>query len=146
MVKKGAKKSPVTKEQLYQEQERAHKRRFIQEQFFPALASATESVDEAGYLLQAMTALVMEEAMETLKTTRMRDVRNRIVKKLTPNDERLLSIEHLVTLFDGQTLFDARGNFEGMKSVLEQVKIDEMSSRKLTDVKVNWERYLTKEV
>ncbi len=145
MVKKGAKKSPVTKEQLYQEQERAHKRRFIQEQFFPALASATESVDEAGYLLQAMTTLVMEEAMETLKTKRMKEVRGRIVKKLCPNDERLLSIEHLVTLFDGQTLFDARGNFEGMKQVLEQIKIDEMQKSKLSELRVNWERYLTKE-
>ncbi len=143
-MKRGTKKSPVTKEQLYQQQERAHKRKFIQEQFFPALTSATESVDEAGYLLQAATGLIMEEAMETLKSKKMAEVRNRIVKKLCPNDERLLQIEKLITLFDKQTLFEARGNFEGMKSVIEQCKIDEMRGKKLAALKVDWERYLTK--
>ncbi len=144
MAKKGSKRSPISKDALWKEQENKEKREFVINQFFPALRDATISVDEAGFLLQAATALIMEEAMETLKSTRMRDIRSRVVKKLCPNDERLLSIEHLVTLFDGQTLFEARGNMEGMKNVIEQIKIDEMKGKTLGDLKVDWERYLTK--
>jgi len=143
-MKKGAKVSPITKEQLYNEQERKHKQIFIKEKFYPALCDATISVDEAGFLLQAMTSLIMEEAMNTLRTTRMKQVRSSMVKKLTKGDERVLQIESLISLFDGLTLFDTRAYVEGMKAVIEQMKIDEMASRKLDSLKVNWDRYLTK--
>ncbi len=143
-MKQGSKKSPVTKDQLLREQEMAHKRAFIKEKLFPALVSATVSVDEASMLLQAMVALIMEEAMETLRVKRMKEIQNRIVKKLTSNDERLLQIEHLVGLFENYTLFDARGHLEGVKAVIEQMKIDEMQSRKLDTLKVDWDRYLNK--
>ncbi len=144
MAKKGSKRSPISKDALWKEQENKERRQFIIEQFFPALKDATISVDEAGFLLQGIVSLIMEEAMETLKSTRMRDIRSRIVKKLCPNDERLLSIGLLVELFDSQTLFEARGNFEGMRAILEQVKLDEMRAKKLGDIKMEWERYLTK--
>ncbi len=144
MAKKGSKRSPISKDALIKENENREKRDFIINHFFPALRDATISVDEAGFLLGGIVSLIMEEAMEALKTTRMRDVRQRIIEKLCPNDERVLSIGHLVTLFDGQTLFEARGNIEGMKQVVEQIKMDEMRSKKLADVKVDWQRYLTK--
>ena len=143
-MKKGTKKSPVTKEQLFQPQENAYKKAFIKEKFYPALVGATVSVDEAGQLLQATISLIMEEAMETLRSKQMHEIRNRIVKKLCPDNERLLAIEELVSLFDKQTLFDARSNLEGMKAVLEQMKIDEMTKRGLDTLKVDWDRYLTK--
>ncbi len=143
-MKRGTKKSPVTKEQLYQEQERKHKQVFIKEKFYPALCEATVSVDESGMLLQAVTALIMEEAMETLRSTKMRDVKSRIVKKLTGDDERVPQIQRLIELFDGMTLFDTRAYVEGMKAVIEQMKIDEMSSRKLETLKADWARYLVK--
>ncbi len=143
-MKKGTKKSPVTKEQLFQQQENAYKRAFIRQDFYPALVNATVSVDEAGQLLQATISLIMEEAMETLRSKQMHEIRNRIVKKLCPDNERLLAIEELVSLFDKQTLFDARSNLEGMKAVLEQMKIDEMTKRGLDTLKVDWDRYLTK--
>lgn len=143
-MRRGSKKSPVTKEQLEQQQRNNEKREFIKNKLFPALVSATISVDEATFLLQALVALIMEEAMETLRSKKMDEIKGRIVKKLCPNDERLLQIEHLVGLFDDLTLFDARGHVEGIKAVIEQMKIDEMQSRKLDTLKVNWERYLTK--
>lgn len=143
-MKKGGKKSPITKEQLYQQQESAYKKQFIKDKFYPALVGATVSVDEASMLLQAMTSLVMEEAMETLRSKKMSEIRNRIVKKLTSDGDRVVAVEHLIGLFDKQTLFDARSNFEGMKAVIEQMKIDEMQSRSLSTMKVDWDRYLSK--
>ncbi len=143
-MKRGTKKSPVSKEQLFQAQERAYERQFIKEKFFPALTTATKSVDEAGMLLQAMTSLIMEEALEVLKTKKIHEIQSRLVKKLCPDNERLLEIEGLIHLFEKQTLFKARGYLEGMKGVLEQCKIDEMQKRTLSSMEVDWDRYLTK--
>lgn len=144
MVKKGTKKSPITKEQLLQQQEANYRKEFIKNKFYPALVAATVSVDEASMLLGAMTSLVMEEAMETLRSTKMSEIRSRITKKLTGDNDRVVVVENLVALFDKQTLFDARSNFEGMKAVIEQMKIDDMQNRKLDTLKVDWDRYLTK--
>ncbi len=143
-MKKGAKKSPLTKEELYKQQEDNYKKDFIKNKFYPALVGATKSVDEAGFLLQAITSLVMEEAMETLRSRKMREIHSRIVKKLCPNHEREIDIDAMVSLFDKMTLFDARANFEGMKAVIEQMKIDDMSNRSLSTLKADWDRYLTK--
>lgn len=143
-MKKGSKKSPVTKEELLRQQKLTQQRKFIIEQFFPALKEATVSIDEATQLLNATTSLIMEEAMEVLRTKKMAEVRNRIVKKLCPNDERLLAIEHLIDLFEKQTLFEVRLNIEGLKAAIEQMKIDEMRSRKLDTLKEDWDRYLNR--
>ncbi len=143
-MRKGSKKSTITKEQLHQQQERNYERQFVKEKFFPALSAATISIDEAGFLLQAATSLIMEEALETLKIKKMSEIHDRVLRKLDPDGERPLAIENLLNLFDKQTLFKARGYLEGMKAVLEQIKIDEMQKKSLKDLDVNWERYLTK--
>lgn len=133
-----------TKEQLVHEQKMAQKRKFIIEKFYPSLSEATISIDEAGQLLNATVSLIMEEAMRVLQEKKMKDIKGRIIKVLCPNDERLLQIEKLVDLFDNYTLFDARGNIEGMKAVLEQMKFDEMCSRKLESFTPNWDKMLHK--
>ncbi len=148
-MKKGSKKSPIqhtpkTKEELEREMKLEAGRKLIIERFFPALKEATVSVDEATMLLGAACSLIMEEAMEALKTTKMDAVRNRIVKKLCPNDERLIQIENLIKIFDNQSLFEARGHFESMKACIEQMKMDEMRSRKLDTLKEDWDRYLVR--
>ncbi len=144
-MKKGSKKSPVTKDELFRQQENKYKRDFIREKFYPALIGATKSVDEAGHLLQAMTSLVMEEAMQTLRSKKMNEIRSRIIKKLCPDHEREIEITNLVSIFDKQTLFDARSHFEGVKAMIEQMKIDEMSNRGLSTMKVDWDRYFSKQ-
>lgn len=136
------KKSPLTKEEVKRDFKRAQDRKLIKEQFYPALVEATVSVDEAQMLLQAAVSLIMEEAMEKLRTTLVADIRNRLVKKLAPNDERLLQIEKLIDIFHDHTLFEARGHFESMKAVIEQMKMDEMQKRKLDTLIPDWERYL----
>lgn len=144
MVKKGTKKSPITKEQLLRQQENSYKKEFIKNKFYPALVVATVSADEASMLLNAMVSLVMEEAMETLRVKKMSEVRSRIIKKLTTDSERVIPIENLINLFDKYTLFDARVHFEGLKACIEQMKIDDMQNRKLDTLKVDWDRYFTK--
>lgn len=144
-MKKGSKRSPIqppTKEELEREMKRAEARTLIKEKFYPAMVEATESVDEATHLMNAVTGLIMEEAMETLRTMHMKEIKNRIVKKLCPNDERLLQIENLIGVFDAMTLYEARGHFESMRAVLQQIQLDEMRTRKLNTFTVDWNRYL----
>ena len=142
-MKTGSKKSPITKEQLLQQQERAYKREFIKDKFYPALKEATISIDETTALLNAAAALIMEEAMNTLRTTKMADIRQRMVHKLCPAHDRELQIEGLLSLFDKQTLFEVRGHFESIKQVIAQMQMDEMRSRKLETLREDWDRYLT---
>lgn len=135
-------RSPLSKEEVERDYKRAQARKLIKEEFYPALVDATISVDEAQMLLQAAVALIMEEAMEKLRTTLVADIRNRLVKKLAPNDERLLQIEKLVDIFHDHTLFEARGHFESMRAVIQQMQLDEMQKRKLDTLIPDWDRYL----
>lgn len=135
---------PRTKEELELEIKREESKRFIKEKFYPAVAAATQSVDEATALLQAAGELIMGEAMQVMKTMKIKDVKNIIVRKLAPNDERLLEIETLIGIFDEKTLFDARVDLQHMQSLIEQVKIDMARSKKLSDIDVPWDKYLQK--
>ncbi len=144
MAKKGSKKSPISKEELFKQQERNFERQFVKEKFFPALVETTKSVDEASMLLQAIVSIIMEEAMETLKTKRMNEIRDRVLSKLDPEKERGLRMEQLILLFDKQTLFKTRSYVEGMKAVIEQMKIDDVQNRTLDTLKLDWDRYLNK--
>ena len=141
-MQKGSKKSPVTKESLANEMRLNQSRALIKDKFYPALQEATESVDEAQMLMQAAVSLIMEEAMETLRTTKIKDIRSRLVSKLAPNDERLLQIEKLIDVFKDSSLFETRGHFESMRAVINQMQQDEMRSRKLDTFIPNWDRYL----
>lgn len=141
-MKKGTKKSPVTKEQLIRDQELRRKRAIIVDKFFPALVEATISIDEAKMLLQAATSLIMEEVMQTMRERKFREIKGRLVKKLCSNDERLLQIEKLLDIFDNETLFVSRELIEGMKAAIEQMTLDEMMNRKLDTLKPDWNRML----
>lgn len=131
-----------TEEQILAEMDLARKRTLIKDKFYPALEKATTSVDEAGMLLQAATSLLMEEAMETLRTKKIKEIKNRLIQKLCPDNERVLEIEQLISNFEDLTLFETRGHFESMKAVIEQMKMDDMRSRKLETLTPDWDRYL----
>lgn len=141
-MKKGTKKSPVTKDQLIRDQELRRKRAIIVDKFFPALVEATISIDEAKMLLQAATSLIMEEVMQTMRERKFKEIKGRLVKKLCSNDERLLQIEKLLDIFDNETLFVSRELIEGMKAAIEQMTLDEMMNRKLDTLKPDWNRML----
>lgn len=149
-MKRGSRKSPLqlqrehkTPDQVQKEFLITQKRAFIKDKFYPALEAATVSADEASQLLSAIVALIMEEAMEKLRTTEMEEIRGRLVAKLCSDDQRILQIEKLVDSFKGMTLFEARGHCESMKAVISQMTIDEMRNRTLTSLNVQWDRYLS---
>jgi len=142
MKKSPLKAAPRSKEEIAREMKLKADRQLIKEEFFPALKEATISIDEASQLLSATVAVIMEEAMAVLKEKTIKQIKGKLVKKLCPDDERLLQIEKLISIFDGKTLFDARGHFEAMKAVISQMMNDEMRNRKLDSLKEDWGRYL----
>lgn len=142
-MRKGAKKSPLTKEQLQRQMENERKGKIIVNQFFPALIDATISIDEAKMFLSAATSLIMEEVMQAMRERKFSEIRKRLVKKLCPDDERVIQVEKLLTIFDDETLFVSREIIEGMKAAIEQMIIGELQTRKLDTLKPDWKKYLT---
>lgn len=131
-----------SEDEILAEMERARKRTFIRETFYPALVNATVSVDEAGMLLQAVVSLIMEDAMHTLRTKKISEIETWLIEKLSDEDDTKFRVSELLKGFENMTLFEARGHFESMKSIIEQMKIDEMRGRKLDTMTPDWEKYL----
>lgn len=116
---------------------------FIRNDVFPALIAATRSVDEARMLTQALTSVIMEEAMKVLKEKKVSDIREVLIERLCEG-ERIPEIRAMLLPVDNETLFDTRAIFEGLKSVIEQLINDEMKDRALDSFKVDWDRMMTK--
>ena len=57
----------LTAEELGKKMEIARKRSIIVDKFYPALCTATISVDEAKMFIQAASSLIMEEVLQTMK-------------------------------------------------------------------------------
>lgn len=137
---KRAKKSPLTQEDVRKGMEVQRKRAIVRDEFFPALNKATVSIDEAKMLMSALGAFIMEDAMTVLKERKVSDIKERLVKKLCADGERIEEITALLSVFDEETLYSARELVEGLKSGIEQMRIDEERSRTLESLNPDWNR------
>lgn len=111
----------------------------IEKTVFPAVVAATTSIDEAKMLLKAITASIMEESLKVLRETKMKDIRERLVKKLT-EEGREKEVDALLSSLDDQTLFESRMLIEGLNSAIEQMVLDEMRKRTLNSLDFDWNR------
>ncbi len=141
-MKKGSKKSPVTKEQLARQQEVARKRKIIVEEFYPALVQATVSVDEAKMLISAASSLLMEDVLQTMKERKFDEIYEKLVRRLTPDDVRLLEIEKLFATLKGENLFVAREIIEGISRAIEHMVLKDLQGRKLDTLNADWQTML----
>lgn len=131
-----------TEEQLVKDMEVARKRKIVVDKFYPALINASVSVDEAKMLIQATSTLLMEEVLKTMQERKFSDISGILLKKLSPEGERLAEIAELLAVLDGENLYVAREIIEGMTRAIEQMIGDEMRSRNLDTLKADWERML----
>lgn len=146
-MKKGTRKSPITirsREEIIRDNEIARKRKIVVEQFYPALIQATDSIDQAKMLINAASQIIMEEVMMTMRERLFGDIYKSLVKKLSPNDERLLEIENLFAPFKNDTLFTAREMIEGMNGAINQMIQDENQKRPLSSYTPDWNKFLNK--
>lgn len=142
-MKKDAQKS---KEELLRnvrnKNEIARKRKIIIDNFYPALIGATISVDEAKRLVSAMSSLLMEEVLKTMKERKFNDIKESIQKVLCSDGERLEEIKSLLETLKEENLFVAREIIEGMSRAIETMIMEDMADRKLDTLKPDWDKYL----
>ncbi len=140
------KKTPKSKEQIAHEmknaQEVARKRVIITDHFYPALVKATISVDESKALIQAMSALLMEEVLKTMKERKFSEIMDNVHKVLCTDGLRVEEIRALLETLKDENLFVSREIIEGMTRVIEASITEEMRQRPLSALKTNWTGYL----
>lgn len=142
MKKSPIKVAPRTKAEIERDTERARKRKIVVDKFYPALIKATISIDEAKMLLQAIASLTMEEVLKTMQLIKFNDIYDRVLKKLTPDDQKLLQVEELLETIRNENLFVAREIVEGMQRAITQMQHDEDKGRTLDTLTPDWDRYL----
>lgn len=138
------KRVELTKEQIAQQMKINSQQDLIEKTVFPAVVAATTSIDEAKMLLRAISTSIMEESMKVLRETKMSDIREGLVKKLT-QEGRVEEIDALLKSLDDQTLFDSRMLVEGLNSAIEQMILDEMRGRTLRSLDVDWKRVFNRQ-
>lgn len=135
-----------SKEELIKEQENrtevARKKDIIVNKFYPALVNATVSVDESKALINAMSTLLMEEVLKTMRERKFIDIMYKLVVKLCPDDKRVIEITELLSTLENENLFVAREIIEGMTRAIEAMITEEMRERNLDSLTPNWDKYL----
>ena len=135
-----------TKDELIAESERRYeinrKKAIIVDKFYPALIKATISVDESKALISAMSSLLMEEVLKTMKERKFSDISDSLFKVLTTDGERVEEIATLLSTLQGENLFVAREIIEGMTRAIETMITTEMRERNLDTLKPDWTKFL----
>lgn len=112
------------------------KMKFTREVFYPALARATTSIDDAIQNLSIINTFIMERALGFMKEKKMSEISlGDIVSKTDPKSKEM---KELLTLFDDYTVFDAKTVFEGMKSEINLFVQEENKMRGLNDLRRVW--------
>ncbi len=120
----------------------ARKRVIIVDKFYPALIKATISVDEAKSLINAMSTLLMENVLQTMKERKIDEISESMIKILCTDGQRLPEIKELISTLSGENLFVSREIIEGMTKAINAMEMDEMRERNLSTLKTNWDKYL----
>lgn len=132
------------KEEVKRAAEVQRKQKLVVDRFYPALTSATVSVDEARMLIRAISSLMMEETLQAMRDTQFGSISEKLHKKLTEDGQRVEEVRSLLAVFEKETLFSTRELIEGMLQAIEQMIIEDMQARTLNSFEPNWDKMLQK--
>lgn len=131
---------PKTKEQILQGmknvQEAKRLRVFVKDKFYPALLTASTSIEDAKYLLQSFSNMLMEQFLSKMKETKF--VELKLEDKLDPTSPQYEEYKNIIAIFKDEDVFSSRELIEGMKGEIESLIMNEMKGRKLDTLKTNW--------
>lgn len=145
MKKTRAKQEHIEDKELLAQQARIQGQRTLaKDKFYPALVGATVSVDESKMLLQSISSLIMEEALQVLKDRKVSDIKDKLLKRLCPDGAREKEVNKLIDVFLGETLFDTKAQIEGMTNVIDFMIRKEMQGRTLNSFEPDWELMMAK--
>ena len=141
-AKNGQPQVHLTAEQLGQKMEVQRKQAIVKNKLYPALVSATISIDEAKMLVRAIAGFIMEDVMSMMKDRQFSDIAPKLLEKLAVEKEREAALKELLDIFERENLFVSKELIEGMSHAIDQMITDEMRGRKLDTLSVNWDRIL----
>ena len=140
MARKGNEKINKTKEQIEKEMETLQKvrvyRAFVKDEFYPALQSASNSLDDAKFLLTGLANMVFQEFLTLMKQSKFADLH--LEAKLDPKNNHYEDHKKLLSLFKEKNVFESRELIEGMKGEIDAMITNEMKDRKLDSLKTMW--------
>jgi hypothetical protein len=117
-------------------QEAKRMRAFVKDEFYPALISATTSIDDAKFLLGGFSNMIMEQFLQMMKEKKFIELKlHEKLDKANPNYKQFVE---LLALFSNETVFTARELVEGMKNEVQMFIDNEMKERKLDTLKTNF--------
>lgn len=112
------------------------KLKFTKEKLYPAVAEASDNIDDAKMFLSSINNVLMERFLERMKKLTFKDLQ--IVEGLDPKGEKFGKYEKLLRLFDDMSVFDAKDYIEGMRNEIDVFITDEMRTRPLSSLKAKW--------
>ncbi len=111
-------------------------RKFVRDEFFPALCASTNSINDADIFLQTFNTMLMENFLQIMKTMQFSDLK--LTDQLDPKSPKHAEISKMVHLFDTMTVRETQDIVEGMKNELRDLYRRETMSRPLDSLKTNW--------
>lgn len=111
-------------------------RKFVRDQFFPALCDSTYSINDADVFLQSFNTMLMENFLQIMKEKKFGELK--LHEQLDPTGPKHAEIAKMVHLFDDMSVREAQDVIEGMKNELRDLYRRETMTRPLTDLKTNW--------
>jgi hypothetical protein len=111
-------------------------RRFVKDDFYPILLTASTSIDDAKYLVGSISNIMMEQFLAKMKEVKFSELH--LEEKLDPQSPQYEDFKKMLELFNDKDVFNAKELIEGMKQEIELCILTEMKERKLESLKTNW--------
>lgn len=110
--------------------------RFNKEVFWPALVEVSKNIDDAKMLLSGINGAMMDKFLGLMKEKKFSDLN--LHTSLDPKDPDYDKYLKFMELFADMSVFEAKGNIEGMKGEIDVFILDEMRNRPLSSIKPKW--------
>ena len=129
-----------TREQIISEmlQNKDFKERlaFLKDKFYPAVINASKNIEDSKIFLDSIVTVIMEKFLGLMKEKKFEELG--LIDALEPSDPMYDQYCDLLNLFNGMSVFEARGHFERMKTEIDRFIQDEMISRSLSTLSPHW--------
>jgi len=117
-------------------QEVKRQREFVKDKLYPALLTATTSIEDSKYLLTSFGNMIMQEFLALMKEKKFNELN--LTSKLDSKSPQFEEIKKMIELFNDESVFTARELVEGMVGEVESNVTNELKSRPLSTLKTNW--------
>lgn len=111
-------------------------REFVKTKFYPALMSASTSIEDAKFLLGGFSNQIMETFLAQMKEKKFIELK--LHEKLDKKSPLYKEFVAMLALFSDENVFTARELVEGMKNEIQMFIDTEMKDRKLDTLKTNF--------